>query len=103
MDIFVKVKPASYEEKVEKIDDSHFVVSVKELPVKGQANWGVIRVLAEYFGVSQLKVRIISGQFSHQKMIRIDNETSGYKDVVKRVGVPRSWKAAGNIAHKKYK
>ncbi|KKQ97594.1 MAG: hypothetical protein A3F95_02925 [Candidatus Nealsonbacteria bacterium RIFCSPLOWO2_12_FULL_39_31] len=71
MEIFVKVKPASREEKVEKIDDTHFSVSVKEPPVKGLANKGVVRALSEYFNVSQLKVRIVSGCFSRQKLIEI--------------------------------
>jgi uncharacterized protein len=73
MEIFVKVKPASNEEKVEKIDDTHFAVSVKEPPVKGLANKGVVRVLAEYFGVSQSRVQIIFGHFNRQKIIKIDN------------------------------
>ncbi|PIV45904.1 hypothetical protein COS23_01900, partial [bacterium (Candidatus Moisslbacteria) CG02_land_8_20_14_3_00_36_53] len=32
MKIFVKAKPLAKESKVEKIDDTHFVVSVKEPP-----------------------------------------------------------------------
>jgi len=71
MEIFVKVKPASGEEKVEKIDEAHFVVSVKELPVKGLANKGIVRVLSGYFSVPQSKVRIVSGHFSRQKVIKI--------------------------------
>ena len=73
MEIFVKVKPGSHEEKVEKIDDANFSVSVKEPPVRGLANKGVVRVLAEYFGVSQSRVQIISGHFTRQKTIKIDN------------------------------
>ncbi len=72
MEIFVKVKPASNEEKVEKIDDTHFAVSVKEPPVRGLANGGVVRVLAEYFSVSQSRVKIVSGHFSRQKIIKVE-------------------------------
>ena len=72
MEIFVKVKPASNEEKVEKIDDTHFAGSVKEPPVRGLANGGVVRVLAEYFSVSQSRVKIVSGHFSRQKIIKVE-------------------------------
>ena len=40
MKIFVTVKPNAKEERVEKIDDTHFKVSVKEPPTEGRANWG---------------------------------------------------------------
>ena len=49
--IFVRVKSGAKEDEVEKIDKNHFVVSVKERPIKGQANKGVIRVLADYYQV----------------------------------------------------
>ena len=51
MKIFVTAKPNAREDKVEKIDDTHFVVWTTELPVKGQANFAIIKLLAEYFGV----------------------------------------------------
>ena len=71
MKISVKAKPNSREDKVEKIDDSNFVVSIKEPPVQGRANEAIIRVLAEYFGVSKSQVRIVSGWTSQQKVIEL--------------------------------
>ncbi|MBI2642555.1 MAG: DUF167 domain-containing protein [Candidatus Wildermuthbacteria bacterium] len=47
MKIFVKAKPSSREEYVEKVDDTHFLVSVKEPPVQGRANKAIIKVLGE--------------------------------------------------------
>jgi len=71
MRISVKAKPNSREEKIEKLDDSSFVVSVKEPPVQGQANEAIIRALADYFNVSRSQVRIISGWISRQKILEI--------------------------------
>lgn len=71
MRIFIKVKPAAKEEKVEKIDDTNFNVQVKEPPVEGRANRAVIKALADYFGVAQFNVRIVSGFTSRSKIIEI--------------------------------
>lgn len=71
MKIFVKAKPGAKTEKMEKIDDSHFAVSIKEPPVQGMANKAIIKVLSEYFSVSQSDVKIISGNFSKNKIIEI--------------------------------
>ncbi|PIU99698.1 MAG: hypothetical protein COS58_00880, partial [Candidatus Tagabacteria bacterium CG03_land_8_20_14_0_80_41_22] len=61
MKIFVKAKPGAKAEKMEKIDDSHFTVSVKEPPIQGMANLAIIKVFAEYFGVAPSNVKIVSG------------------------------------------
>lgn len=59
-------------EKVEKIDDNHFVVFVKERPEKGKANKAVIKILSDYFKVRQADVEISAGHTSGQKIIRIE-------------------------------
>lgn len=69
MKIIVKAKPNSNENKVEKIDDLNFVVSVKDPPVQGRANRAIIKVLSEYFHTSN--VRIVSGHISRQKIVEI--------------------------------
>ena len=71
MRITVKAKPNSYEEKVEKISDAEFIVFVKEPPVKGLANKAIIHALADYFNVAQVRVRIVSGYTSRQKVVDI--------------------------------
>lgn len=71
MKIFIKVKPKAKEEKVEKIDDINFKVSVKQSPEKGKANSAAMRALADYFNTSQSNVRIISGSTSKLKIIEI--------------------------------
>lgn len=71
MKIFVKAKPLSGEELVEKIDDFNFVVSVKEAPVKGMANRAIQKALADYFKISVSQIRLISGFSSRQKIFEI--------------------------------
>jgi uncharacterized protein (TIGR00251 family) len=71
MRIQVKVKPNAYEEKIEKIDETHFVVAVKEPPQNGLANKGVCRALAHYFSVAQSMVVVKKGFTSKNKVIEI--------------------------------
>jgi len=71
MKIFVKTKPRARENKIEKIDDSNFIVSVKEAPVKGKANEAIIESLAEYFNVAKSDIEIIRGHKAKRKIIEI--------------------------------
>jgi hypothetical protein len=71
MKIFVKAKPMAREEKVEKIDENNFRVSVCEPPVAGRANLAIIKAVAGYFGVAPSRVRIVSGFASRQKILEI--------------------------------
>jgi uncharacterized protein len=71
MRINVKAKPSAREEKVEKIDENNFVVSVKEPPVQGRANTAINRVLANYFKVPIYQVKLVSGFSSRQKVFEI--------------------------------
>lgn len=71
MRIFVKVRPGAGEEKVDKIDENHYLVWVRESPQKGQANKGVIRVLAEYFNKPKSLLAIKSGQTSSAKVVEL--------------------------------
>lgn len=71
MKIFVKAKPNAKKEKVEKIDEAHFVVAVKEPPIKGRANIAVQKALAEYFKISLSQVILVSGFSSKHKIFEI--------------------------------
>lgn len=71
MKIFVKVKTGAKEEKVERIDESNYLVSVKERPKKGLANKAVIKILSRCFKVLQKNVVIVSGLSSRKKSIKI--------------------------------
>ena len=71
MKIFVKAKPSAKEEKIEKIDEINFIVSVKEPPKQGKANKAIIKALAVYFNISPSGVNLISGFSSKQKVFEI--------------------------------
>ena len=71
MRIFIKAKPNAKEEKVGKIDDLNYVVSVKEPPVKGKANEAIKNALAIYFKIGSSHIKIISGYTSRNKIIEI--------------------------------
>ena len=70
MKIRVKVVSNSKNEEVTKEDDG-FLVKVKEPPKEGKANKAVIKLLAEYFGVSQGSIRIVRGFRSRTKVIEV--------------------------------
>ena len=71
MRINVKARPNSKEEKVEKISDTDFIVSVKEPPVEGKANRAIINALAVYFKIASIRIKIVSGYTSRQKVLEI--------------------------------
>lgn len=71
MKIIVKAKPGGREDKIEKIDESNYIVHIKAPPVDGKANAAIIRLLADYFNVSPSLVEIISGHMARTKVIEI--------------------------------
>ena len=71
MKINIKAKPSAREEKIEKIDELNYTVSVKEPPVKGKANEAIKNALAVYFKTGSARIKIISGWGSRNKIIEI--------------------------------
>lgn len=71
MKIFVKVKPNSKVEKVEKMGIAHFVISVKEPATENKANFAVMEALADYFKVAISQVRIVYGKKARNKIFEI--------------------------------
>jgi uncharacterized protein (TIGR00251 family) len=71
MKIFVKAKPNSKFEKIEKISETEFRISVCEPPEKGKANEAIIRVLSKYFRVAKSRIKIKTGQGSRNKIVEI--------------------------------
>jgi len=69
--ISVRAKTNAKKESVEKLSDKEFVVSVKEPPIDGRANWAICRIVADYFGVSPSRVSIVSGQSAKNKIVEI--------------------------------
>jgi uncharacterized protein len=70
--IFIKAKPNSKEEKVQKIDEINYTVSVTEPPIKGKANEAIRNALAVYFKIASSRVKIVSGFSSRSKVVEIN-------------------------------
>lgn len=71
MRIFVAVKPSAKEERVSKIDEAHFAVSVKAPAQEGKANAALIKALARYLGVAPSRIAIVKGHASRKKVVKI--------------------------------
>jgi hypothetical protein len=71
MIINVKVKPgAKIGPKVELVDGV-YVVFLHERAKEGEANAGLIKVLADYFDVPKTSIKIKSGMASRNKIVEI--------------------------------
>lgn len=69
--IFIKAKAKAHQTKVEKIDATHYMVSVREPPIGGAANEAVERALAEYFDVPPSCVQVVKGGGAKFKQVEI--------------------------------
>lgn len=69
--ITVHAKPNAKEDRVEEIDPGNFRVSVKAPPVQGRANEAITKLLADHFGVTSSRVRIVRGWTVRQKVVEI--------------------------------
>jgi len=76
MRIFVKAKPNSKENKIEKIDDQHFTVSVKEPPIDNKANLAIIELLSDYLNVPISSIGLISGRTTKNKVFEIKRKNN---------------------------
>jgi len=73
MHIFVTVKTRKKENKVEKIDNTHYVIWTKEIPQKGKANIAVIKLLASKLHLPPSSILLKSGLTSKQKIFEINS------------------------------
>lgn len=71
MRLYVQVKPKSREDRVEQIDDAHFIVRVKEAPEGGKANEAVIRALARHLDIAPSRLSLVRGSSGKQKAIEL--------------------------------
>ncbi len=53
------------------VNGDEISVSIKASPVRGKANRELVKKLAEYFDVSEDRIRIISGLASRKKIIEL--------------------------------
>lgn len=73
MKIIIKAKPGAKQNSIEKIDEHNYIVHVTAPPKDGKANAAIIKLLADYFDVSQSLVEIISGHMARVKVVEVNN------------------------------
>lgn len=71
MRIYVKVIPRSSKNEITKVSEGEYKVKLTTPPVDGAANSMLIKVLAEYFGVSRSSLKIIGGKTARVKIVEI--------------------------------
>lgn len=71
MRIYVKVISRSSVNKVEKMGEGDYKVKLTAPPVDGQANELLVRVLADYFNVSNGLIKIVGGKTARTKIVDI--------------------------------
>ena len=71
--VVVRVKPGSSKGPLVESDEEGLVVFVREKAIDGAANDGVIKLLADHFGVPKSRVRVVRGHTARIKQIEIDD------------------------------
>lgn len=71
--IRVKVKTGARKESVIKKSEDRLEVSVRARAERGEANAQVLLLVAEYFGVSASKVRMVRGRTTPNKTLQVFN------------------------------
>ena len=73
MRIYVKVLPRSSKNEVQKISEGEYKVKLTAAPVDGEANAMLVKVLADFFGVSKSSISIVGGKTSKIKIVDVAN------------------------------
>lgn len=68
MRLFVTVRTNAPEERVEQVDETHFVVTVKAQSIEGKANTAVIKALARHLGIAPSRMMLRSGATGKRKV-----------------------------------
>jgi uncharacterized protein len=71
----VHVKPGSRKESIQWVEDlfgeKTLVVKIREKPVDGEANRGLIEALSEFFDVPKSHINIVLGHTSREKVVEV--------------------------------
>ena len=70
--IKVKVQAGAKKEILKQVSENRFEISVKEKAERNMANKRILEMLADFFKLSEGKVRIINGHQSPSKLLVID-------------------------------
>ncbi len=68
--ISVNVKPGSSKNLVEETDQG-LRVWLRAQPQDGKANWALVCVLAEHYGVAKSEIKILTGHTSKGKLVEV--------------------------------
>jgi len=68
MKIFVTAKPRAKKSSLQQLDETHFMIAVKELPTDGKANIAIAKALAAHLGIPLSYIQLLSGQTSIKKV-----------------------------------
>ena len=79
----VRVLPKASRNQVDGYEDGTLKLRVTAPPTEGQANDGVIALLAKTLGVSRSNLQIIRGQSSRNKVVSVD--TLNEREVRRRI------------------
>lgn len=82
--VAVRVHPGASRAAVELLPDGSLDVRLRARAVEGQANEGLIALLAERLGLRRRDVEIVSGVRSRQKRVRIG--VASAEDLGRRLG-----------------
>lgn len=70
-DLLIRVIPRARRNEVGGERDGRLVVRTTAAPVDGQANESVVRLVAEHLGVPRRRVRVVAGERSRDKTVRV--------------------------------
>jgi len=65
-----KVSVTFHKDFVE-VNNDEITIGIKAKPEKGEANKEIIKKLSKYFDVSKSKVKIIAGEKSRKKLVKV--------------------------------
>lgn len=75
MKVTVQVKPGSRKESIEWVEnlfsEKTLVVKIREKPIDGEANRGLIEALSDFFDVPKSSITITHGHTSREKVVEI--------------------------------
>jgi len=71
MELFVRVKASAKQEKIEQIDQYHFLVWTKEPAKEDKANKSAAKLLAEFLGVPPSVLVLKRGRHFQEKVFEI--------------------------------
>jgi uncharacterized protein len=69
--IKIKVKPASSQNKIEKINDLSYLVWLTAQPVENKANELLVKLMSKHLGVAKSLIEIKAGKNSRDKVLII--------------------------------